>query len=126
MSPRHAVATAPALVTYEVINPSDRVLLDATSDEIAVAAVCILGEGRYAAKRDGFSGPLFLFGGHDEWFVEHAGLDFSDYMAANLAEIGSALRSARYKTDRTSLNRIVDRAHGFARSIEAKLGEDTR
>ena len=110
------------LTTYEVINPSDAVVLDAPSDAVTVAAVAILGVGRYAAKREGFNGPLFLVGGQDEWFREHGGgLTCEAYLLANIAPIAAALKSARYLGQQTSLAPIVDNAHQLAEAMEAKL-----
>lgn len=63
---------------YEIVNMSDHYTMRA--DDFAVAAVvCLmLGSGQYAltALEDGGEDvPMFMFGGHDEWFQEKFGTD---------------------------------------------------
>lgn len=101
--------------TYEIINPSDRAYCDAPTDPLAVAAIAILSEGRYSVRREGFTGPLFLFGGHDEWFAANAdGVTFEAFMLANLAGIADVLASVRLAGERSSANDLVERAHWMA------------
>ncbi len=104
--------------TYEIINPSDRAYCDAPSDAIAVAAIAILSEGRYSVRRNGFTGPLFLFSGHDEWAAAVAGgVTFEAFMIANLAGIADVLASVRLAGERTSENDIAARAHWMAEQL---------
>lgn len=106
--------------TYEIINPSDQAFCDAPSDALAVLAIAALSEGRYAVKRDGFSGPLFLLGGHDEWFAAHAnGATFETFMLANLAGMADVLATVRLAGERSALNDFTARAHKMAEGIRS-------
>ncbi len=65
---------------FEIINPSDKYTVKAPDLEIAAVTCTLLGQGKYA-----FHGidtdaevPLFLLGGHDEWFSQQFGASFSD------------------------------------------------
>lgn len=57
---------------FEIINPSDKCTLEAFDHEVASIACCLIGGGKYAL--DGIDTdlevPLFIFGGHDDWFSE--------------------------------------------------------
>jgi hypothetical protein len=127
----------PPIRTYEIINPSDEAYLDAPSDVVAVAALCFLGEGAYLARAgEGargaaaagpvFRGPLFMLGGHDEWFEEHAGVTFEAFAKGHLAEIAAALKTTRLTRERSSLDDLVGRAHAYAEAMEQKLTGDGR
>lgn len=71
---------------YDLINPSDPYTLESDSFEAACVTACLLGEGQYALKAlDGDDNmPLFLMGGHNEWFTRQFGHNF----AAALQSIG--------------------------------------
>lgn len=89
---------------FEVINPSDPYLFEAPELEIAALAVCLVGNGRYAAQEvDGEANvPLFLLGGHDEWFQAQFGRTFEqslDYCRhEKLAALVACLESFFYGT----------------------------
>lgn len=67
------------MATYEIINPSDKVLITGDDMEVLAVALCFIGNGKYAlCNQDGDQVvPIFLFGGHDEWFTEQFGVDLS-------------------------------------------------
>lgn len=70
---------------YDLINPSDPYTLESDSFAAACVAACLIGSGQYGLKpRSGSDDemPLFLFGGHNEWFVEHFGTNFADTLQA--------------------------------------------
>ena len=108
---------------FEIVNPSDAATCEAPSDALAVAAVALLSEGRYSARREGFSGPLFLFSGQDEWFVEHTQTDFVTFAVANKAPIADVLASVKLVRAPTSLNDIVGRAHKMAEQLRRQVAE---
>lgn len=67
---------------FEIINPSDPYTIEADDLEIAAVAVSLLGDGKYPlvglGDAAGQDMPPFLFGGHDEWFIENFGGDFEE------------------------------------------------
>ncbi|MDM1021638.1 hypothetical protein QSV37_15195 [Acinetobacter sp. VNK23] len=65
---------------FEIINPSDKCTLEAFDHEVASVACCLIGSGQYALKGldTDLEVPLFLFGGHDEWFTEKFGRTFEE------------------------------------------------
>ena len=87
---------------YEIINPSDKVVLTATeSDELLVAiAVVMLGEGKAGVERDDDTTvlPLMLFGGFEEWLASK-GLtseSFGETLHANRLKIAGILETVFY------------------------------
>jgi hypothetical protein len=66
--------------TYEIINPSDPYTIEAESFKTACVAVCLLGNGQWAVKStdEKEEMPMFLFGGHDEWFEMTFGEPFKN------------------------------------------------
>lgn len=63
-------------MVYEIVNPSDAYTMEAGELAVAAAACVLLGHGKYALdpiEEGGTRVPLFLFGGHDEWFQKHCG-----------------------------------------------------
>lgn len=91
---------------FNIINPSDPYTMRAIDLEVAAVAVCVLGEGKYALEE--ISGdrsgqvPIFLLGGHDEWFTRQFGRDFAaslNHVAGNrLEELVKALSSVHIGT----------------------------
>jgi len=83
---------------YEIINPSDKVLVTADDDMIAAVAVLVLGRGRYGLRRD--NGDLvlqvFLLGGADEWIAEKGIADLEAYLKEHAAELAAVFESAFY------------------------------
>lgn len=84
---------------FEIINPSDKYTVQAPDLEIAAVACTLLGEGKYAFQGldNDAEVPLFLFGGHDEWFSDKFGASFSEVtgrvMAARRAELADCFDS---------------------------------
>ena len=65
---------------YELVNPSDPYTLECDDLEVAAIVSCLLGEGKTPLRdveKDELAVPFFLFGGHDEWFRDRFGRDFS-------------------------------------------------
>lgn len=65
---------------FDIVNPSDPYTMEASCLEVAAAAVCLLGQGKFALNEltGDKSGnvPAFLTGGHNEWFTKQFGRDF--------------------------------------------------
>jgi hypothetical protein len=87
---------------YEIINPSDTVVLAADeSDELLVSiAVVMLGNGKAGLERDDGADtlPLMLFGGFEEWLTAK-GLtadSFGETLHANRRKIASILETVFY------------------------------
>lgn len=88
---------------FNLTNPSDPYTLEAPDLEIAALAACLIGQGQYGL--DELTGdksgnmPIFLLGGHDEWFTKQFGRDFSgsiDHVTeTRRAELVKALASVR-------------------------------
>lgn len=68
---------------WEIINPSDKYTLSTDDHKLAALVICLIGEGKYGG--DEVSGdrkvPLFLFGGHDEWFQANFGQTFEEALS---------------------------------------------
>jgi len=62
-------------ITFEIINPSDPYTIQAVDMEIAAVVCVTLGSGQLAFDEIGGDRevPIFLFGGHDEWFQKNFG-----------------------------------------------------
>lgn len=87
---------------YEIINPSDKVVLSADeSDELLVAiAVVMLGSGRAGVERDDGKTvlPLTAFGGFEEWLASN-GLTsdtFGEAIHANRSKIAAICETVFY------------------------------
>lgn len=114
---------------FEIINPSDPYTMETDDLQIAAVAVCLLGDGKYAAKEiDGDTGqdvPIFLFGGVDEWFTEKFGMDYGETASHTLNNRNDALARAFEsvtlgRAERSSLNDIGGRAQAIAKAIREK------
>lgn len=87
---------------FEIINPSDAYTIKAPDLEIAAIVCVFLGNGNYAFKpldTDAANEvPMFLFGGHDEWFTEKFGAKLEDVidrvMVKRRAELADCFDSA--------------------------------
>jgi hypothetical protein len=116
-----------AALSFELVNPSDMYTFSARSLEVAAQAVLLLGEGAYGGKSldGGKDVPIFLFGGHDEWFKENFGKTAEESLDARdneaLAECFDSFTLGHGQ--RTSLNDIGGRAQKFAKALRA---DDTR
>jgi hypothetical protein len=70
---------------FDIVNPSDPYTIVAPDLEIAAIACVFLGNGQYAFKQIDCGAvaaevPMFLFGGHDEWFTEKFGAKLDDVL----------------------------------------------
>lgn len=106
---------------FEIINPSDPYTMESDSLEVAAVAVCLLGSGAYGLKELDSSEPLevpiFLLGGHDEWFQEKFGRTFKESADHVDAEsMAKCLESVKLPEghERGSLNDIGGRAQQYA------------
>ena len=109
----------------ELINPSDKITIDCTDFEAACIGVCLLGCGKYGIQgAPGEDMPLFLFGGHDEWFTNTFGDLFEMRLNAMPRErIAVALESMRVEGERTSVNDICGVAQRLAKRLRASIEE---
>lgn len=67
------------MIIYEISNPSDAYTIAAPNLETAAIAVLFLGEGAYGLldTEGNQAMPIFLLGGHEEWFQGKFGGDFN-------------------------------------------------
>ena len=115
---------------YEIINPSDPYRMTADRLDTAAVAICLLGDGKYAAKprSDGEEVPMFLFTSPDPWFVERFGMNYADtankiieHRNEELAAVFDSVTLER--TERSSLNDIGGRAKALAQAVRRKINE---
>jgi hypothetical protein len=108
-------------VLFEIINPSDAYTIEAPDLSIAGAACVLLGNGQYAFKQvDGDAEvPLFLFGGHDEWFREHCDGSLDDTLGRVMKDRRAELADC---LDSTLIGTQADREefHALTASVEAE------
>jgi oligoribonuclease NrnB/cAMP/cGMP phosphodiesterase (DHH superfamily) len=112
---------------YEISNPSDQVFIDCDNFEATCLAVVMLGEGQYGLEGidNDRKMPVFLFGGHDEFFLETFGKDFEGSLnAMPHTELVKAFDGVYMEHERTSLNDIVGRAKQLAELHKGKVKED--
>lgn len=89
---------------YEIINPSDAMTITAERNEVAMAAVLLLGEGKLGIKRDDGDCPscMLLFAKKEETLAflrEHFGTeDLGSWCEAHAADLARCLRSLMYCT----------------------------
>jgi hypothetical protein len=92
---------------FDIINPSDACLMISDDFEAAAVAICLLGEGKYGLEQldakpldKPLEVPMFLFGGHEEWFKTTFGHDFETsakiYRDQKTDALASALDSVVY------------------------------
>ena len=115
---------------YEIINPSDPYRMTAERLDTAAVAVCLLGDGNYAAKPrgDGEEVPLFLFTSPDPWFIERFGMGYADtakkiieHRNEELAAVFDSVTLER--AERSSTNDIGGRAKALAQAVRRKINE---
>lgn len=117
---------------FEIINPSDPCTMCAPDLEVAAVAVSLLGDGKYALKGlDDAAGqdiPVFLCGGHDEWFSSKFGMNFEDTANHVLnhrgGELATTLDSVALRGPRSSMNDIVGRAGSLAVAVRRKMSSN--
>jgi hypothetical protein len=113
---------------FNLINPSDAYHFEAEDLQIAAVMVCILGNGKYGADELGADAsesnnvPMFLFGGHDEWFTKTFGMDFEAVATQCLEQRADAMARAfdsvtLTSPPRSSMNNIGGRARSFAEGV---------
>ena len=100
---------------YELINPSDKVYFDAGSDLVAFFWSLMVGNGAYSAENTetGWTGPFYLFGISDVAIEVELEMDVDSFVNINREDIKKCFQSFRYDSKRSSMNKIVDYAHGM-------------
>lgn len=104
----------------EISNPSDYATIDCTDKIAASIAIVIMGQGHYGIIDDeGDEGmPIFLFGGHDEWFKGKFGKSFEEAIeTTGISRIADALDTIQLDGKRTSMNDFTARAHRLAKEL---------
>ena len=112
------------MTEYELVNPSDEIYFCACDDTIAFVCSLLMGQG-YGAKRvDGaeFGHCFYLFGISEEAFEKEVGMPWKVFLEERRMDIATALQTFRYARERTSLNKIVDYAHGMAKRMCGRGG----
>ena len=118
---------------FEIVNPSDPYTMEAPDMEVAAVACCLLGSGKYGltglGEDSAESVPIFLLGGHDEWFVEKFGMSYADTVAHCLEHRGKQLAESLdsvtlMRGERSSLNDIGRRARKYAELVREKAAEN--
>ena len=100
---------------YELINPSDEIYFDAENDEVAFFCVLMIGGGKFSAKNTEteWSSPFYLFGISSEALDIELEMDAESFINIHRDDINKCMQSFRYVRERTSMSKIVDRAHGL-------------
>lgn len=84
------------LLSWEIINPSDKYSLQARDFPTAAAACLLLGEGRMGLDPETDEQPrcpVFIFGGHESFVDEYFGGDLSGWIDAHLEAVADCLDS---------------------------------
>lgn len=85
---------------YEIINPSDKVIIASEDDLTAAVAVLLLGEGRYGLCRADPAGkqvlPILLFGGVDDWIKQHGIHDLDTWLNNHALDLAVVFESVFY------------------------------
>lgn len=107
------------MTTYELVNPSDKVLLQSEEFEPACLAAIHAGHGWYGLEGEGgeLVLPILATGGADEWFTERFGVTLEGSLdRIPMDQVCTVLESFRYPEgyEPTSLNDIVQNAHELA------------
>jgi len=117
------------VTVYKIINPSDPYHLTADDLVLAAIAACLLGHGKYALEAtDGSEGvPLFLFGGHDEWFAAQGAGSFDAALTAATGQraeaLAEVLESVTIVGTRSSLNDIGEAAARLAVGVRRMVAQ---
>lgn len=106
--------------TYEIINPSDAVTLQASDLRIAGVAVLLLGNGLYGLtdENDEAVVPLMLFGTSEKWLKENHIESLNDFIKENKSAIADVLASVTYGKIEERLG--FDKAVGMMTPEKAK------
>ena len=114
---------------FNLINPSDPYTMEADDLEVAAVAVCFLGCGKYALEGIGSDAgqgvPIFLFNGHDEWFVSKFGTNFEDTSEHVVEHRADALARAFDSVTlgcekRSSMNNIKATAQSLSNAVRTR------
>ena len=82
---------------YEIINPSDMVTIESDNLIPAGIACWMLSSGYGLHDENGDTvWPIVIFGGQDEWLIDHDITDLGEYIKENAIEIANILESAMY------------------------------
>lgn len=111
---------------YELINPSDKIFLDADDVRVAQIAALYAGKGFYGLKDENGEQVfgLIAFGGSDDFFKSFGGVsDYEEFIKANKQKIAECLRTFRTDGVRSSMNDICGNAHKLASKLEAANGK---
>lgn len=117
---------------FNLVNPSDPYTLETDDLQIAAVACCLLGNGKYGltglGNDAGQDVPVFLLGGHDEWFVSKFGMSYEDTATHALNHRNDALARAFEsvtlgRDKRSSINNIGEKARDIAQAIRRKATE---
>lgn len=83
---------------YEIVNPSDKVLLQADDELTACVATLLLGQGKYGLRDQAGETVLsiMIFGGSDEWLAEKGITDLAAWVTDHRAELAAVYESAFY------------------------------
>ena len=117
---------------FNLVNPSDPYTLEADDLQVAAVACCLLGNGKYGLTGLGDDAgqdvPIFLLGGHDEWFEETFGMDYETTATHALSHRNDALARAFEsvtlgREERSSINDIGGKARDIAQAIRRKATE---
>jgi len=117
---------------FELVNPSDPYTIEADDLQVAAVACCLLGNGKYGltglGDDAGHDVPVFLLGGHDDWFESKFGMNYEDTATHVLNHRSGALARAFESVTlgrerRSSLNDIGGKARYIAQAIRRKAIE---
>ena len=125
------------MAVFEIINPSDKVLIQSESFEAACLVTLIAGDGKYALQEVGGEGrgmPMFLFGGSDKWYAEKFGTTAAQGVDAIDKEVLAAcfdsarigdISASKEQTDkdRSSLNNIAGYCWKYAEAIRDQISK---
>lgn len=86
---------------FEIVNPSDKVIIESDDPLIAAIAVLTMSQGKYGLVNE--SGdrvlPVFLMGGHESWLREkgiNGDKELIAYCKRNATKLAKCLESAFY------------------------------
>lgn len=104
--------------TYEFINPSDAILFDAPSEEVAALAALVVGRGTCSARRIDAPNRELVVGfavlGGDGGYHASYGRSISDGLTALAGEVEAACHTFRLANgERSSTNDWCGYAHGL-------------
>ncbi|PIM51887.1 hypothetical protein CS062_17325 [Roseateles chitinivorans] len=116
---------------FEIVNPSDPYTMEAEDLEVAAVACGLIGQGRYGLKALSPDAgaqndvPIFLLGGHDEWFIGKFGMDWENTARHVLDHRRDALAAAAAsvtldRAERSSLNNIGAIAKQLAKALRSE------